>query len=217
MISAPNYVDVYISCQLSNKLPIKDKLYERKIEASLLQQWERGNGESQQTYVPWNPPARANSPPPTPKRTDCQDGCLSSSAAGLDPVHAARHHFSKKCVFRSWHNFSSSLPVLLATSLSVSTFHLSVIFSNVGHWEDSAVWPIFQIPVSLQEQYLLLRMNFVGAGYVGLLPTGLSCWQPRMALFLGLSSHASGPLKHSGMNPRKTLYSNRAINTDCQV
>lgn len=111
----------------------------------------------------------------------------------------------KKCVFRSWHNFSSSLPVLLATSLSVSTVHLSVIFSNVGHWEDSAVWPIFQIPVSLQEQYLLLRMNFVGAGYVGLLPTGLSCWQPRMALFLGLSSHASGPLKHSGMNPRKTL------------
>lgn len=38
MISAPNYVDVYVSCQLSNKLPIKDKLYERKIEASLLQQ-----------------------------------------------------------------------------------------------------------------------------------------------------------------------------------
>lgn len=52
MISAPNYVDVYSSCRLSNIFLIKDKLYERKIEAELVQQWERGNGGSQQTDVP---------------------------------------------------------------------------------------------------------------------------------------------------------------------
>lgn len=52
MISAPNYVDVYSTCRLSNIFLIKDKLYERKIEAELVQQWERGNGRSQQTDVP---------------------------------------------------------------------------------------------------------------------------------------------------------------------
>lgn len=52
MISAPNYVDVYTACRLSNIFVIKDKLYERKIEVTLVQQWERGNGGSQQTDVP---------------------------------------------------------------------------------------------------------------------------------------------------------------------
>lgn len=76
MISAPNYVDVYVSCQLSNKLPIKDKLYERKIEASLLQQWERGNGESQQTDVPWNPCT-----PPLTRPHQSQKGLTAKMAA----------------------------------------------------------------------------------------------------------------------------------------
>ena len=49
MSSAPNYVDVYTTCQLSNIFLIKDKLYERKIEVTLVQQWERGNSGSQQS------------------------------------------------------------------------------------------------------------------------------------------------------------------------
>lgn len=52
MISAPYYVDVYTACLLSNIFLIKDKLYERKIEVLLVQQWERGNSRSQQTDVP---------------------------------------------------------------------------------------------------------------------------------------------------------------------
>lgn len=58
MISALNYVDVYTTRRLSNIFLIKDKLHGRKIEAALEQQWERGNGWSQQTDVP----CKANSP-----------------------------------------------------------------------------------------------------------------------------------------------------------
>lgn len=56
MISAPNYVDVYTACRLSNIFLIKDKLYERKIEVALVQQWERGNGGSRQTDLPCKAP-----------------------------------------------------------------------------------------------------------------------------------------------------------------
>lgn len=59
MISAPNYLDVYTACRLSNIFLIKDKLYERKTEVALVQQWERGNGGSQQTDVPCTPPLLA--------------------------------------------------------------------------------------------------------------------------------------------------------------
>lgn len=58
MISAPNYVDVYTAHPLSNIFLIKDKLYERKIEVALVQQWERGNGGSWQTDVKQSPPSR---------------------------------------------------------------------------------------------------------------------------------------------------------------
>lgn len=90
MISAPNYVNVYTARRLSNIFLIKDKLHERKIEVALVQQWERGNGGSQWTDVPCKA-----TPPLLHRRSHCQDGCLSSRPAGLDPVHAARHHFSK--------------------------------------------------------------------------------------------------------------------------
>lgn len=60
MISAPNYLDVYTARRLSNIFLIKDKLFERKTEVALVQRWERGNGESQQTDVPFT------SPPPSP-------------------------------------------------------------------------------------------------------------------------------------------------------
>lgn len=90
MISAPNYVDVYTACRLSNIFLIKDKLYEGKIEVALAQQWERGNGGSQQTDVSCKAP-----PPFLHQRSHCQDGCSSSRPAGHDPAHAARHHFSK--------------------------------------------------------------------------------------------------------------------------
>lgn len=71
MISAPNYLDVYTACRLSNIFLIKDKLYERKTEVALVQQWERGNGGSQQTDVPCTPP-----PPPR-----CTKGVTAKMAA----------------------------------------------------------------------------------------------------------------------------------------
>lgn len=125
MISAPNYLDVYTARRLSNIFLIRDKLFERKTEVALVQRWERGNGESQQTDVPFT------SPPLPLDGSPCQDGCLSSRPAGLDPGHTARHHFSKS----NLKNESSDPgiiphPLFLSSSqhLSLSVFHVSFIF-----------------------------------------------------------------------------------------
>lgn len=73
MISALNYVDVYTTSRLSNIFLIKDKRKNgRKIEVALEQQWERGNGWSQQTDVP----CKANSP-----LCCCAEGVTANMAA----------------------------------------------------------------------------------------------------------------------------------------
>lgn len=71
MISAPNYVYVYITSQLSYIFLIKDKLSERKTDIPPQSTWERGNDGSQQTRVP----CEAACPALHSRRSLCQDGC----------------------------------------------------------------------------------------------------------------------------------------------
>lgn len=150
----------------------------KKIEVALVQQWERGNGRSQQTDVP----CKATPTSPLHWRSHCQDGCLSSRPAGLDPVHAANTislNPTSKWIFRPWHNSSSSLPALLTTSFSVSL----LLFSLCGTFGGWCGCLIFQISMSEAG----FRRLFHWAGRLGLLPVGLSCWQPLVVPFLGLS------------------------------
>lgn len=126
---------------------IKDKLYERKIEVALVQQWERGNGGPRQTDVP----CKAAPPPSfwtegiTAKMAAWAPGpqgltsCMLPDTISLNPT--------SKWIFRPWHNSSSSLPVLLTTSLSVSVSHF-FYFPYVGHGEVGVGCIIFQIPLS---------------------------------------------------------------------
>lgn len=130
MNSALNYVDVYTSCQLSNISLIKDKLYDIKIEVALVQQWERGNGGSLQTDVPCNPPPPLLTEGVTAKMAAWAPGPQGLTLCKLPDTISL--NLASKLIFRPWHNSSSS-PVLLTTSLSVSVFQC-FYFPQSGPW-----------------------------------------------------------------------------------
>lgn len=127
---------------------------------------------------------------------------------------------TSKWIFRPWHNSSSSLPVLLTTSLSVSVVSL-LLFSQCGprggwcgvpHLSNSCEFKMVSL---VFEDECLMRLGVWGSS-LQVYHVGNHGW----LLFKGcreLSSPESGPLKRSGVNPWQTLCANRSINIERQV
>lgn len=107
------------------------------------------------------------------------------------------------------YNMSVFLDVLFYFFLSGMQERWSVVARFSRSWEFTRV----------RFSFFFFQDEIHGAGCIGLLLKGLSCWKPWIP-FWGcheMSSQVSGPLKHNGMDPWQTLSTNRPINAEHQV